>query len=234
MSADDPHVADLPSVMRTRGWADYGLVDSGRGRKLEKVDQNLLRVNDVVAEVEKQLRGVKVQAGSALPRSKAAKQQFILDLWDRKLEQDPRKVRDMLELSQGEPDEWEKDINQAERENRKMQLGQVVEVKEWMNHPAHHFQHRDFMKSPEYDELDPEIRKIFEDHDEEQEPAQTLFPQCQERHIAVLLGGVFKSGILATGPVPGAKSDHKMTFFYDDEQQKPIPQSRIDAWIKSH
>jgi chromosome segregation protein len=34
-------------------------------RKLEKVDQNLLRVNDVVAEVEKQLRGVKIQAGRA-------------------------------------------------------------------------------------------------------------------------------------------------------------------------
>ena len=34
-------------------------------RKLEKVDQNLLRVNDVVTEVEKQLRGVKVQAGKA-------------------------------------------------------------------------------------------------------------------------------------------------------------------------
>ncbi len=34
-------------------------------RKLERVDQNLLRVNDVVAEVEKQLRGVRVQAGKA-------------------------------------------------------------------------------------------------------------------------------------------------------------------------
>jgi chromosome segregation protein len=34
-------------------------------RKLEKVDQNLLRVNDVVAEVEKQLRSVKLQAGKA-------------------------------------------------------------------------------------------------------------------------------------------------------------------------
>ena len=34
-------------------------------RKLERVDQNLLRVNDVVAEVEKQLRGVKIQAGKA-------------------------------------------------------------------------------------------------------------------------------------------------------------------------
>ena len=34
-------------------------------RKLERVDQNLLRVNDVVSEVEKQLRGVRVQAGKA-------------------------------------------------------------------------------------------------------------------------------------------------------------------------
>jgi 23S rRNA (cytosine1962-C5)-methyltransferase len=36
MSAPDPAVADLPSVMRTRGWGDYGLIDSGHGRKLER------------------------------------------------------------------------------------------------------------------------------------------------------------------------------------------------------
>ncbi len=34
-------------------------------RKLEKVDQNLLRVTDVVDEVERRLRGVRVQAGRA-------------------------------------------------------------------------------------------------------------------------------------------------------------------------
>jgi 23S rRNA (cytosine1962-C5)-methyltransferase len=34
--ATDPKVAGLPSVMRTRGWADYGLLDSGNGRKLER------------------------------------------------------------------------------------------------------------------------------------------------------------------------------------------------------
>jgi hypothetical protein len=132
--------------------------------------------------------GAKVQAGSALPRSKAAKQQFILDLWDRKLEQDPRKVRDMLELSQGEPDEWEKDINQAERENRKMQLGQPVEVKEWHNHPAHHFQHRDFMKSPEFDDLDPQVQAIYEQHDEE----HSRYEREQQQQVMVqqqLAGG---------------------------------------------
>lgn len=32
----DPEVAELPSVMRTHGWADYALLDSGDGRKLER------------------------------------------------------------------------------------------------------------------------------------------------------------------------------------------------------
>ncbi|MBS0334973.1 MAG: class I SAM-dependent rRNA methyltransferase [Proteobacteria bacterium] len=32
----EPEVAELPSVMRTTGWADYGLIDSGDGRKLER------------------------------------------------------------------------------------------------------------------------------------------------------------------------------------------------------
>ncbi len=31
-----PTVSDLPSVMRTRGWSDYALLDSGHGRKLER------------------------------------------------------------------------------------------------------------------------------------------------------------------------------------------------------
>lgn len=31
-----PILAEAPSVMRTTGWADYGLVDSGGGRKLER------------------------------------------------------------------------------------------------------------------------------------------------------------------------------------------------------
>jgi 23S rRNA (cytosine1962-C5)-methyltransferase len=36
MSARDPQVAEAPGVMRTLGWADYALLDSGHGRKLER------------------------------------------------------------------------------------------------------------------------------------------------------------------------------------------------------
>ena len=34
--SDRPTIADQPSVMRTRAWADYALIDSGDGRKLER------------------------------------------------------------------------------------------------------------------------------------------------------------------------------------------------------
>ena len=36
MSKPAPVVADLPGAMRTTGWADYALLDSGGGRKLER------------------------------------------------------------------------------------------------------------------------------------------------------------------------------------------------------
>jgi D-threo-aldose 1-dehydrogenase len=38
----------------------------------------------------------------------------------------------------------------------------------------------------------------------EQEPLTTLLPFCMERGIGIVLGGVFNSGILATGPIDGA------------------------------
>jgi 23S rRNA (cytosine1962-C5)-methyltransferase len=36
MSEAAPEVVETPSVMRTTGWTDYGLIDSGGGRKLER------------------------------------------------------------------------------------------------------------------------------------------------------------------------------------------------------
>ncbi|OGO55553.1 MAG: pyridoxal 4-dehydrogenase [Chloroflexi bacterium RBG_16_72_14] len=42
----------------------------------------------------------------------------------------------------------------------------------------------------------------------EQEPLDDLMPACEERGIAVVLGGVFNSGVLATGPVEGAKFNY--------------------------
>lgn len=129
-------------------------------------------VFDFVGTVLQGVTGVQVRAGSALPRSKAAKQQYILDLWDRKLEQDPRKVRQMLELGEGEPDEWEVDLDQAERENHELKQGNDPGVIEWYNHPAHHYMHRNFMKSGEFKKLPKDVQDLFMHHDEEHTEAE--------------------------------------------------------------
>src|SRR5688572_15934064 len=47
------------------GISKYKIKKKEAQRKLDKVDQNLLRVNDIVEEVEKRLRSVKIQAGRA-------------------------------------------------------------------------------------------------------------------------------------------------------------------------
>jgi D-threo-aldose 1-dehydrogenase len=42
----------------------------------------------------------------------------------------------------------------------------------------------------------------------EQAPLDDLLPMCVERGISVILGGVFNSGILATGASPGANHNY--------------------------
>lgn len=146
--------------------------------------------------------GVVVQAGSALPRSKAAKQQYILDLWDRKLEQDPRRVREMLELSEGDPDEFEIDFDQAERENRMLLQGSDPGVEDWYNHAAHHFIHRRFMKSAEFEQLDPRIQDVFRAHDAEHSAAEARQATEQQAQNPPQQNGPTQNG--STPSAPGA------------------------------
>lgn len=161
-------------------------------------------VFDFIGTMLSGIDSVHVQAGSALPRSKAAKQQFILDLWDRKLEQDPRKVREMLELSQGDPDEWEVDMQQAERELHKMKQGEEQPVLEWYNHPAHHYVLRRYMKSADFEADPPEIQQLMIQHDEE----HTRFEQQQQQQMMIqqqlMGGGGPPAGGGAAGPPAGA------------------------------
>jgi D-threo-aldose 1-dehydrogenase len=49
----------------------------------------------------------------------------------------------------------------------------------------------------------------------EQPVLDTEFPLCEERGVGVIIGGVFASGILATGPVPGARYNYQIA---NDEQ----------------
>ncbi len=63
----------------------------------------------------------------------------------------------------------------------------------------------------------------------EQDALETFLPLCEERDVGIILGGPFNSGILATGPVPGAK------YNYADAPPEILGKvKRIDEICKAH
>jgi hypothetical protein len=129
------------------------------------------------------------QAGSGMPRSKAAKQQYTLELISLGVLKDPHKIEQMLELGQGEPDDTDKATAQANRENNLMMHGQsmgtftidvnldeegfraqanvAIPVKKWHNHAVHIARHTSIMMDEEFDRLavtHPEVVRLFDEH----------------------------------------------------------------------
>jgi hypothetical protein len=131
------------------------------------------------------------QSGSAMPKSKAARQQYTLQLVEMGILKDPHKIEQMLELGQGEPDDTDKAIAQANRENNMMLHGQpkgtimspdqheaddpeameplptAIPVYAWHNHTVHIQRHTSLMMDEEFDRLTishPEIVRLFNEH----------------------------------------------------------------------
>jgi len=130
------------------------------------------------------------QAGSAMPRYKAARHQYVLELVGMGVLKDPHKIQEMLELGYGEPDDVDKAIAQANRENQMMMQGSsmattrpegqeddsdeeeqsvttAVAVKAWHNHAIHIQRHGSVMMDEEFDRLSvtrPEIVRLFDEH----------------------------------------------------------------------
>lgn len=108
---------------------------------------------------------VRVEAGSALPQSKAAKQAFVMDLIKMQIIE-PQKALEMLELGGIERvyEDYLVDVKHAQRENIKMSDGQPVEPNDFDNHEIHIDQHNKFRKSQEYEALPDQIKQMFQEH----------------------------------------------------------------------
>ena len=114
------------------------------------------------------LRGntdIRIEAGSALPTSKSARQAFIMDLMKMGFV-DPAKGLEVLEIGGINKlyDDIQTDMRQAQRENLRMQNGQPVEVNTWDNHALHIEVHNKFRKGQTFENLAEEIKAIFEAH----------------------------------------------------------------------
>jgi hypothetical protein len=163
-----PTVGEYEEMIERVAWQQLHLIaeryDAPRTARIPR-PHALPDVFDFIGSMLSGVAAVQVQAGSALPRSKAARQQFFMDLYSMGAETDPRKLKQELELGEGEPDPIAKDEMQAERENDLMETGKMAPVKDWFNHEVHIRIHRDYMKSVDYEVLPPELQDIFDQHD---------------------------------------------------------------------
>lgn len=108
---------------------------------------------------------VRVEAGSALQTSKAAKQAFIMDLMKNQLIP-PDKGLELLDLAGVDRlyEDLQTDIRQAQRENMRMGVGQSLQINTWDNHQIHIDRHNQFRKSEAFEALPDQVKAIFEAH----------------------------------------------------------------------
>lgn len=208
-----PTVQEYEEMIERASWLELLMYaqyyDAPRTIRISGKKPTDLKVFDFIGSMMEGVTGVKVQAGSALPRSLAAKQQFTMDLYDRGLIRNPRQIMEMLEVGQGEQDEWENDMDQAERENKRMRLGKEAPVLEWYNHVAHLYVHHQFMKSADFEELDPRVQQIFMEHEQEhqaevrQQQQQQMRDQMMNSGGAGAQGGPSQNGNGPTGTANG-------------------------------
>ncbi len=116
---------------------------------------------------------VEVQAGSAFPQSKAAKQAFMQDVGNMMIQSgQPLQGRQMARFMRifgiGGMDsflaEYTVDETQINRENSQLARGMPLGVNEFDNDQAHIDGHEDFQKSNRYTRLPHQAQQAFEQH----------------------------------------------------------------------
>jgi hypothetical protein len=116
---------------------------------------------------------VSVQAGSAIPLSKAAKQaamQQIITLFIQNgVPLSPRQLaRFLKDMEVGGfermVEQFNADEQQVNSENRRLGMGMPLPINSFDSDEAHVELHQEFMKSARYGRLDPQIHMLFEQH----------------------------------------------------------------------
>lgn len=116
---------------------------------------------------------VEVQAGSAMPRSKAAKQAAMTEIFNMAIQYgmpiDPRQIRKFLrDYEVGGLDKLFANITQDEqqlvRENRKLLRAEAIDINDWDDDDFHIAAHEEAQKSRRYETASDEAKAIFQAH----------------------------------------------------------------------
>lgn len=136
---------------------------------------------------------------AGLPMSLAGRQQTMMDLKRYGILEDNNKILELMDFPSEQFDllSDQDDRNKAHRENKLLAKGRVDQVRagEWDNHSTHRMQHWKFMKTPEYEALEPEAQQMFQMHVAQHDDLEKI-----------LLGKEYEKNAIAQGqmPAPGA------------------------------
>src|SRR5438093_1508846 len=123
------------------GISKYKVKKKEAQRKLEKVDQNLLRVNDIVEEVEKRLRSVKIQAGRARTfqeyNTRLSELRLTYSIHDYHTQyQQAKELKGKLDDAQFRRDDVAQDLARKQNElaEKKQELDDLTQKKQRLEH----------------------------------------------------------------------------------------------------
>lgn len=108
---------------------------------------------------------LRVESGSALPTSKAAKQAFLMDL----IKLGAIQINDALQVLdiggiEKVYEDFLVDKRQAQRENLKLGSGLSLPPNDWDNHQVHIMIHNKYRKTQEYEALPNKAKEDFQQH----------------------------------------------------------------------
>lgn len=154
------------------------------------------------SDIQDQL-DVHVSSESMLPKSKSARAQLALDLWDRQILTDPAAFIRMIEVPGVSflQEQFDLDTRQAEREYGRVLTGMPISAQDWENHPVHITQHNNDRKTEEWEDIEDRAAA----GDPEAQAIVTAFEQHVAEHYAWMqyqASGVVPPGF-AGGMVPG-------------------------------
>lgn len=156
---------------------------------------------------------IKVTMGTGLARSRAARQDQLMMMWENQIIQDRELMAELLDMpiSSVSPGNAE-DIRLARNENYTMADGTPIVPNSWDNHDIHKREHNSFRKSVEFLHLPTKTKSMFEFHCQmhDQLQIQQLGKQLQIQTMAaaVAQGAGFQGGGQpgAPGAAPGGDS----------------------------
>jgi hypothetical protein len=160
---------------------------------------------------------IKVTMGTGLARSRAARTDQLMTMWQNQIVQDRELMAELLEMpvSSVSPSNAF-DIRLARNENYTMAEGTPITPNSWDNHDIHRREHNNYRKTQEYLELPTKTKSMFEFHCQmhDQLQIQQLGKQLQIQQLAAAVatgagfqgpaaGGAPQQG--QTAPAPGGQ-----------------------------